>query len=72
MEKPNLYYIVLVGTNDRVQTGDKLPLIVRYASIDDVLDKCKELAKPEGFSSNEYEAITIEEYERIFTEPEEW
>ena len=72
VEKTELFYIVLVGSNDRAQTIDELPLIVKPESVDDTLDKCKELAEMKGFTTYEFEAITIEEYERTFTERVEW
>jgi hypothetical protein len=72
MDKSNLYYIVMVGTNGRVQTSDNLPLTIKQEAVDDTLDRCKEIAELKGYTMYEFEAITIEEYERIFTEAEVW
>ena len=72
MEKTELFYIVIKGTNDRVLTLDHIPLIVRPGSVDTVLDKCTELAEQCNGTTYECEDISIEEYERIFTEPAEW
>lgn len=72
MVNPPLYYIVMTGTNGRVQTSDNLPLKIKKEAVDDILDRCKELAELKGYTMYDFEAITIEEYERIFTEAEEW
>ena len=62
MNKTNLYYIVAKGTNNRARTEGNEPLIVLPTHIDEVMDSLVA-----GF-----EEITIEEYERIFTEAVEW
>ena len=63
MDKTKLYYIVQKGTNNRTTTNDRQPLMIVPEHIDDMLDKTP---------PDEYEKITVEEYERIFTEAEEW
>lgn len=72
MVKPILYYIVLAGTNDRALTIDDAPLMVRKESVDSILKKCATLAEEHGYHGYEFESILIEEFERTFTEPEEW
>ena len=72
VEKSDLYYIVLVGTNDRALTQDTQPLIARPEAVDDTLNKAKDLAESRGVPDYKFEAITIEEYERIFTEEGDW
>lgn len=72
MVKPILYYIVLAGTNDRALTTDGAPLMVQKESVDSILKKCTALAEEQGLLGYEYESILIEEFERTFTEPEEW
>ena len=62
MDKTNRYYIVVEGTNNRARTEGNEPLIVLPTHIDKVMDSLVA-----GF-----EEITIEEYERTFTEVEEW
>lgn len=58
MDKSNLYYIVVLGTNNRAQTEMNEPLIVRGDHIDDVM----------GPLVDGFECITIEEFEKVFAE----
>lgn len=62
MDKPNLFYIVVKGTNNRAQTEMNEPLIVQKESIDDIMAPL----------TDSFEKISVEEYERVFTEEVEW
>ena len=62
MDKENLYYIVPIGTNSRVMNCDKSPRIGEKNAIENVIDKWED--------SEEYEAISIADYEKKFIDGE--
>lgn len=63
MDKTNLYYIVIEGTDSCVLKANGEPIIFRPPYADYFLrDKCSKDAE------EQYEKISVEEYERTFTE----
>jgi hypothetical protein len=63
MDKPNLYYIVIEGTNGRAFDEAKCPIIFLPEFVDDFLGKANNT-----FAKNKFVKISVEEYERTFTE----
>ena len=63
MDKQNLYYIVIEGTDSCAinETGD--PIIFLPEFVDDFLEKSNTV-----FAKDNFVKITVDEYERTFTE----
>jgi len=63
MDKQNLYYIVIEGTNSYAinQIGEAVIFLPEF--VDDFLDKANN-----PFAKNNFVKISIEEYERTFAE----
>ena len=63
MDKPNLYYIVIEGTDSYAinEVGD--PIIFLPEFVDKFLEKANS-----PFAKNNFVKITVDEYELIFTE----
>lgn len=63
MDKPNLYYIVIEGTDSCAinETGDAIIFLPEF--VDKFLEKANS-----PFAKNNFVKITVEEYERTFTE----
>lgn len=65
MDKENLYYVVLEGTNDRVPTLDgKGVLIAIKAAAEEQARLCAGIT----YHQRRYAAISIKDYEEQFTE----
>jgi hypothetical protein len=67
MDKPNLYYIVIEGTNNCALTESKEPLIILPEFVDALVYTANQ-----GKQGDNYIKMTIEEFERTFTESEQW
>ena len=63
MDKKNLYYIVIEGTDSYAITGVGTPIVFLPEFVDDFLEKAND-----PFAKNNFVKISVEEYERTFTE----
>ena len=63
MDKQNLYYIVIEGTSNRTLDERGCPIIFVHDFVDDFLFKAND-----AFAKQNYVKISVEEYERTFTE----
>lgn len=67
MNKKNLYYIVIEGTDNCAVNGFGAPVMFSPEFVDDFLEKANN-----HFAKNNFVKISVEEYEQTFTEHEEW
>ena len=63
MNKQNLYYIVIEGTDSCATNEAGIPIIFLPEFVDDYLEKSNSV-----FAKDKLVKITVEEYERTFTE----
>lgn len=63
MDKPNLYYIVIEGTSSRILDEARCPIMFVPAEVDTFVFKSND-----AFAKQNYVKISVEEYERTFTE----
>jgi hypothetical protein len=63
MNKQNLYYIVIEGTDSCAINDVGTPIMFLPEFVDDFLEKTNNV-----FAKDHYVKITVEEYERTFTE----
>ena len=63
MDKQNLYYIVIEGTDCRVLNGSGCPIMFLPEVVDDFVDKANS-----PFAKHSYVKTSVDEYERTFTE----
>jgi len=63
MDKKNLYYVVIEGTNSRVSNEMGRPTIFQHDFVDEFLFKAND-----AFAKQSYVKISVEEYEQTFTE----
>lgn len=67
MDKENLYYIVIQGTNSCILNENGDPIIFLSNHVDRYLEQAE--VRNRGTI---YWKVSVEEYERTFTEQEEW
>lgn len=67
MDKQNLYYVVIDGTNSRAKDASHCPIIFQPGVVEDFLEK-----ENDTFAKHVYVKISVEEYERTFTEQLEY
>jgi len=63
MDKINLYYIVIEGTNSRTLDEARCPIIFQNDFVERFLFKAND-----AFAKQSYVKISVEEYEQTFTE----
>lgn len=68
MNKAEIFYIVVAGTNHRVLTSGRIPLMVEKSAIDNIISICDGLVKLKEPITYEFESISVEEYENKFEE----